>query len=129
MTDTEVAADVAVDAPAQANPLSEGLRQGRVPLPCVVVIFGATGDLTKRKLVPALYALAADGQLPPGFSIVGAGRTEQSTEDFRDAMREASRSSAACRCATTSGTSSPTACATALTTSTPRTGSQPCTRR
>jgi glucose-6-phosphate 1-dehydrogenase len=81
--------DTAVDdVVVQSNPLSEGLRQGRIPLPCVVVIFGATGDLTKRKLVPALYALAADGLLPPGFSIVGAGRTEQSTEEFREAMRE-----------------------------------------
>ncbi|MBJ7609525.1 MAG: glucose-6-phosphate dehydrogenase [Candidatus Dormibacteraeota bacterium] len=71
------------------NPLSDGLRHGRVPLPSVLVIFGATGDLTKRKLVPALYALAADGLLPPGFSIVGAGRSEQSTETFREAMREA----------------------------------------
>ena len=88
MTDTEVKGEVDVVAPPQSNPLSEGLRQGRVPLPCVVVIFGATGDLTKRKLVPALYALAADGQLPPGFSIVGAGRTEQSTDEFREAMRE-----------------------------------------
>jgi glucose-6-phosphate 1-dehydrogenase len=84
-----VATNVAVEMPAQSNPLSEGLRQGRVPLPCVVVIFGATGDLTKRKLVPALYALAADGQLPPGFSILGAGRTELSTDDFRTAMHEA----------------------------------------
>jgi glucose-6-phosphate 1-dehydrogenase len=73
----------------QSNPLSEGVRQGRVPLPCVVVIFGATGDLTKRKLVPALYALAVDGLLPPGFSIVGAGRTEQSSEEFAAAMRDA----------------------------------------
>ncbi|MGH7721326.1 MAG: glucose-6-phosphate dehydrogenase [Candidatus Dormibacteria bacterium] len=72
-----------------SNPLTEGLRQGRVPLPCVAVIFGATGDLTKRRLVPALYALAADGLLPPGFSIVGAGRTEHSTAEFRDAMRDA----------------------------------------
>jgi glucose-6-phosphate 1-dehydrogenase len=83
VTDTAVE-----DVGIQSNPLSEGLRQGRVPLPCVVVIFGATGDLTKRKLVPALYALAADGLLPPGFSIVGAGRTEMSTQEFRDAMRE-----------------------------------------
>ncbi len=87
MTDTGTEADVALDTAARANPLNEGLRQGRVPLPCVVVIFGATGDLTKRKLVPALYALAADGQLPPGFSIVGAGRTEQSPEEFRKSMR------------------------------------------
>ena len=82
--------DTAVDAPAaRTNPLSQGLRQGRVPLPCVLVIFGATGDLTKRKLVPGLYALTADGLLPAGFSIVGAGRTEQSTEEWRDAMRDA----------------------------------------
>ena len=84
MTDTLVS-----EAPALDNPLSEGLRQGRMPLPCVIVIFGATGDLTKRKLMPALYALAADGSLPPGFSIVGAGRTEQTTEEFCSAMREA----------------------------------------
>jgi glucose-6-phosphate 1-dehydrogenase len=76
------------EARTQSNPLSAGLRQGRIPLPCVVVIFGATGDLTKRKLVPALYALAVDGLLPPGFSIVGAGRTELSTEEFCAAMRE-----------------------------------------
>ncbi|MBJ7595726.1 MAG: glucose-6-phosphate dehydrogenase [Candidatus Dormibacteraeota bacterium] len=88
MTETEVKGAVTLEAPAQSNPLSEGLRQGRVPLPCVVVIFGATGDLTKRKLMPALYALAADGQLPPGFSILGAGRTEQSTDEFRELMRE-----------------------------------------
>ncbi len=69
--------------------LSDGLRQGRIPPPCVVVIFGATGDLTKRKLVPGLYALAADGLLPPGFSIVGVGRTEQSSDEFREAMRDA----------------------------------------
>ncbi len=90
MTGTAVDTDVPPGADrAEGNPLSEGLRQGRLPLPCVVVIFGATGDLTKRKLVPALYALAADGQLPPGFSIVGAGRSNQSTEEFRAAMREA----------------------------------------
>jgi len=77
------------DVALQPNPLSEGLSQGRVPLPCVVVIFGATGDLTQRKLVPAFYALAADGLLPPGFSIIGAGRTEQTTEDFREGMRKA----------------------------------------
>jgi glucose-6-phosphate 1-dehydrogenase len=81
--------DTAVDETrTQSNPLTEGLRQGRIPLPCVIVIFGATGDLTKRKLVPGLYALAADGLLPPGFSIVGAGRTELSTDEFRAAMRE-----------------------------------------
>jgi glucose-6-phosphate 1-dehydrogenase len=93
VTDTRVAnSDAEVDVEPQApevNDLTEGLRQGRVPLPCVVVIFGATGDLTKRKLVPALYALATDGLLPPGFSIVGAGRSAQTEQEFRNAMRDA----------------------------------------
>jgi glucose-6-phosphate 1-dehydrogenase len=71
-----------------SNPLSEGLRQGRTPLPCTVVIFGATGDLAKRKLVPALYALAADGNLPAGFTIVGAGRSQMTDAEFRDTMHQ-----------------------------------------
>ena len=90
MTDTAVEPEAApAEDEPEGNALSEGLRQGRVPLPCVVVIFGATGDLTKRKLVPALYALASDGLLPPGFSIVGAGRSKRSTAEFREAMRDA----------------------------------------
>ncbi len=52
--------------------------------PCVMVIFGATGDLTKRKLLPALYNLAKDGFLPDKFAIVGVGRQELTTEEFRD---------------------------------------------
>src|SRR4051794_4459986 len=55
--------------------------------PATVVIFGATGDLTKRKLVPALFNLTAGGLLPDAFAIVGLGRTEMSTEQFRDHMR------------------------------------------
>jgi glucose-6-phosphate 1-dehydrogenase len=70
------------------NPLAAGLHQSRTPQPCVLVIFGATGDLAKRKLVPALYALAADGNLAAGFSVVGAGRTEIDDEAFRASMRE-----------------------------------------
>jgi glucose-6-phosphate 1-dehydrogenase len=50
---------------------------------CVMVIFGATGDLTKRKLFPALYNLAKQGFLPENFAIVGVGRQELETEDFR----------------------------------------------
>lgn len=65
------------------------IGQLRMPSPCVLVIFGATGDLTKRKLVPALYALAANGFLPDGFSVVGAGRSPMSDDAFRTAMREA----------------------------------------
>src|SRR5436305_2108248 len=56
--------------------------------PSAVVIFGATGDLTKRKLIPALFNLAAGGLLPDEFAIVGMGRTEMSSEQFRDHMRE-----------------------------------------
>src|SRR3984893_12429215 len=84
--------DVLTQAPAggtEPNPLLEELRLTRMPAPCAVVIFGASGDLTQRKLIPALYALAAEGALPAGISIIGAARTEMSDEDFRAAMRTA----------------------------------------
>ena len=51
-----------------------------------MVIFGATGDLTKRKLFPALYNLAKQGHMPPNFAIVGVGRQEMLSEEFRDQM-------------------------------------------
>lgn len=51
-----------------------------------MVIFGATGDLTKRKLFPALYNLAKDGHLPDNFAIVGVGRQEMLSDEFRDQM-------------------------------------------
>ncbi len=51
--------------------------------PCVMVIFGATGDLTKRKLFPALYNLAKEDFLPHTFSIIGVGRQEMTTDEFR----------------------------------------------
>ncbi len=54
--------------------------------PCVMVIFGATGDLTKRKLFPALYNLAKEKFLPENFAIVGVGRQEMLSEAFRDQM-------------------------------------------
>ncbi len=54
--------------------------------PCVMVIFGATGDLTKRKLFPALYNLAKDNFLPANFAIIGVGRQEMLSEDFRDGI-------------------------------------------
>ncbi|HEX2061004.1 MAG TPA: glucose-6-phosphate dehydrogenase, partial [Thermoanaerobaculia bacterium] len=73
----------------QPNPLREGLEQERVPEPSCLVIFGASGDLTHRKLIPGLYSLAHDGLLPPGQTIVGMARAEQSDEQFRAAMREA----------------------------------------
>ena len=66
-----------------ANPLSDELSQIRRAEPCVLVIFGATGDLTRRKLVPSLMGLARDGLLPSGFSVVGFARGELSSADFR----------------------------------------------
>ena len=53
-----------------------------------MVIFGATGDLTKRKLFPALYNLAKDGHMPDRFAIVGVGRQEMLSDEFRDQMIE-----------------------------------------
>src|SRR5690349_25016501 len=73
----------------EPNPLREGLDQERVPEPSCLVIFGASGDLTQRKLVPGLYSLAHDGLLPPGQSIVGIARAEMTDEEFRKSMRAA----------------------------------------
>ncbi len=77
--------------PVEPNPLREGLSARAVPQPCTVVIFGATGDLTHRKLIPALYNLAADGELPPAVTIVGFARREKSDDEFRHEMEEATR--------------------------------------
>ena len=71
------------------NPLLEGLRLRRTAEPCALVIFGASGDLTQRKLFPALYALAYRHLLPERFGIVGVARTEQKTEDWVAAMKKA----------------------------------------
>lgn len=76
---------------SQANPLREGLSARAVPQPCNIVIFGATGDLTHRKLIPALYNLAADGELPPAVTVIGFARREKSDDDFRHEMEEATR--------------------------------------
>ncbi len=60
-----------------------------MPDPCVLVIFGATGDLTARRLLPALYNLAHEGQLPCHFACVGFARREKSDGEFRDEMYDA----------------------------------------
>lgn len=70
------------------NPLRQGIRLEQTAEPCIVVIFGASGDLTKRKLVPALYRLVQQRLLPAEFAIVGLARTEMSDEEFRQKMRE-----------------------------------------
>ncbi len=76
------------------NPLVEGLE--RLPVhPTALVIFGATGDLARRKLLPALYNLAHEGALPERFGLVGNARSEMSHEEFRqqaiESVREFSR--------------------------------------
>jgi glucose-6-phosphate 1-dehydrogenase len=71
------------------NPLLEGLQLRRTPDPCAVVIFGASGDLTKKKLFPALYSLAFRRLLPDKFAIVGVARTEESDEEFKTRMKAA----------------------------------------
>ncbi|MGH2412807.1 MAG: glucose-6-phosphate dehydrogenase [Microcystaceae cyanobacterium] len=70
------------------NPLRVGLRQERTPEPLILVIFGASGDLTQRKLVPALYQLKRERRLPPEMTIVGVARREWSHDFFREHMRE-----------------------------------------
>jgi len=77
-------------APAEEqNPLLEGLQIKRSPDPCTLVIFGASGDLTQRKLFPALYSLAYRRLLPERFAIVGVARTEESDEEFSERMKQA----------------------------------------
>jgi len=71
-----------------ANPLAEGGVDAVAP-PAVLVVFGASGDLTSRKLMPAVEQLALRRLLPGGFSVVGVARTEMTDEDFRERMRTA----------------------------------------
>ncbi len=75
----------------QSNPLREGLSMRAVPQPCAIVIFGATGDLTHRKLIPALYNIAADGEMPPAVAVVGLARRPKTDDEYRAEMEEATR--------------------------------------
>ncbi len=72
---------------SDANPLREGLPRTRAPEPCAVVLFGATGDLTHRKLMPALYNLARAGHLPAESAIVGYARRDWDDEKFREEIK------------------------------------------
>ena len=76
------------DTPLRENPLRVGLQQQSIPEPNIIVFFGASGDLTKRKLVPALYKLRKERKLPPETTIVGIARRDWSHEYFREQMRE-----------------------------------------
>ena len=77
---------VPLHVPEEAGTTQQPLERGT---PCTMVIFGATGDLTRRKLMPALYHLMSDGLLSRDFSVIGIGRGEMSDDQFRDAMRGA----------------------------------------
>src|SRR5215469_727356 len=69
------------------NPFREGLREDRATRPVQLVIFGASGDLTSRKLLPALYNLAQADLLPENFCVVGFARSEMADDQFRDELR------------------------------------------
>lgn len=79
------------------NPLRDpqDRRLPRIAGPCVLVIFGVTGDLSRKKLMPAIYDLANRGMLPPGFGLVGFARRDWQNQDFakevHDAVKENAR--------------------------------------
>jgi glucose-6-phosphate 1-dehydrogenase len=77
------------------NPLHDGLRIAQTPGPTTLVIFGATGDLTRRKLLPALYHLSRGQRLPARFAVIGIGRTNQDDAAFRQQFRDSLKEFAA----------------------------------
>jgi glucose-6-phosphate 1-dehydrogenase len=93
----EPAAGEAPPSPTPSgNPLRDP-RDRRLPLiagPCSLVIFGVTGDLARRKVMPAVYDLANRGLLPPGFALVGFARRDWDHEDFGAIVRDAVKQNA-----------------------------------
>src|ERR1700732_5422131 len=83
-----------MSALTQPSPL-EKLSQEPQPTgdSCVLIIFVASGDLTKRKLIPGLYNLACEGCMNPQFEVLGIGRTPMSSEEFRKKNEEAAAKS------------------------------------
>jgi len=73
---------------ARGNPLHDGLRLEPTPGPTTLVIFGASGDLTRRKLLPAIYQLAKKGRLPAQFAVIGIARSPLDDETFRTQFRD-----------------------------------------
>ncbi|HVP28105.1 MAG TPA: glucose-6-phosphate dehydrogenase [Myxococcota bacterium] len=77
------------DAEARdANPLTSGLSRTLLPDPCTLVIFGGAGDLSRRKLLPAVWNLLLDGVLPSSYAVVGFARTDHDDESFRELATE-----------------------------------------
>lgn len=79
----------APEAVTTAGPLEQRMSTGRMPDPLAVVVFGATGDLMRRKLLPALFRLWEQGLLPDGFAVVGFAREALTAAEFRGRMRVA----------------------------------------
>src|SRR2546430_2158706 len=79
----------AATVPLTQNVLRDGLILPRTPDPAAMVIFGASGDLTARKLMPALYNLALNRYLPSGFSVIGVADTALTEDEFRAHMEQA----------------------------------------
>ncbi len=76
---------------ALTHPLEEPGQMSRILDPCILVIFGATGDLTQKKLMPAVYNSKREGQLPTNFVCCGFARREKTDEEFRSEMKRAVR--------------------------------------
>ena len=72
----------------EVNPLQDSLRFDRRVPPCAIVIFGASGDLSKRKLLPSLYRLFQERRISPNFAVIGTSRTKMSDDQFRERMKE-----------------------------------------
>jgi glucose-6-phosphate 1-dehydrogenase len=83
----EAVATVSVDGQSE-NPLRTGLHTDRISDPCSIVFFGASGDLFKRMLLPAVYSLRMHGTLPNDFAVVGVSRAEYTDDTFRDYCKE-----------------------------------------
>src|SRR5580765_7553639 len=75
-----------------AESMHSGVSYGGATDPCTVILFGASGDLAKRKVIPAMYDLAVHNSLGPRFAIVGFARTPMSDDAFRGMAGEAAKS-------------------------------------
>src|SRR5919198_561743 len=89
MARAAMAPDHHMDIRVQPQTFTLETARGPSVEPCTLVIFGASGDLARRKLVPALYNLLLDGVLPPSYAVLGVGRKPVSDQDFRSGLREA----------------------------------------
>lgn len=88
MADDAIATVTPAGDGAASNPLREGLSADQITNPCSAVFFGASGDLFKRMLLPALYSMRLRGTLPTDFALVGFARRDYTDESFREYCRQ-----------------------------------------